>query len=76
MVHLQRDLSVQRLPGVPGVRVLLLVRGSQELQQHQRYPEQQTRGNCVTFCFGVLALVDFFVYVIFAFHININNKHP
>lgn len=41
LVHSQRDLSVQQHPGGPEVQVLLLVRGSQELQQHQEHPKQQ-----------------------------------
>lgn len=40
-VYLHQDLSVQQHPEGPGVQVLLLVRGSRELQQHQGYPKQQ-----------------------------------
>lgn len=39
VVYLQQGLSVQRVPEGPEVQVLLLVRGSQELQQHQGHPK-------------------------------------
>lgn len=39
VVYLQQGLFVQQHPGVPGVQVHLLVRGSQELQQHRGYPK-------------------------------------
>lgn len=41
VVYLQQVLFVQKHPEGPGVQVLLLVRGSQELQQHQEHPKHQ-----------------------------------